>query len=291
MTLSTAEFLVGQSVTAIRRNPLMAIAATTNVAVGVCVLGAFVLVALNLHHMADLEAKSAVITCELSGATPAADVEAALLRDPRVKDTRFVTKDDNLEYLAERLQRDIDALRLIPNPLPDTIQVYVSNPQEIQAVCDTAGKIRGVAKASYPQQVTEKILLVARGVDLAGLVVGGFLVLATLAVIGTTIRLTIYARRREIRIMQLVGATRWFIRLPFLLEGVFHGITGGVMAAAVLLAGYASLQTYVAENLEFMNLLYEAPLLVAFGAGLVLCGALFGAVGSLTGLHRHLRSV
>lgn len=289
MSLNTLEFLVGQSAAAIRRNPLVTIAAVTNVAVTLALLGVFFLVALNLHRMADREAKSAVITCELSEEVPAADVEAALLADLRIKHTKYVPKEQNLRETAEKWGRDYHALKLLPNPLPDTIIVHVNDPADIAQVCEDAAQIKGVRTAWYPEVVTQRILAVARGVKIAGLVAGALLVLAALTVISTTIRLTIYARRREIRIMQLVGATRWFIRLPLLVEGVVYGVVGGVVAAAVVLVAYASAEDYMAQNLQFVSMVFDTGFLTVFAVCLVLCGALFGAVGSLTGVHRYLK--
>jgi cell division transport system permease protein len=291
MSLNTLEFLLVQALRAIRRNPLVTVAAITNVAVALTILGAFGLLSLNLTHMADLEAQAAVITCELAQGARASDVETALLSDQRVKKTKFLSKTEARQQLADKYKLDINALKLIPNTLPDSILVYVTNPRDIDAVCKAAGAIRGVALARYPQQITSKLLTVAHGVRLAGLVVGALLVLATITVINTTIRLTIYARRREIRIMQLVGATKWFIRLPFLLEGLFHGIIGGVAAAIATIAGYSWVNEYVSQNVQFISLLENAQMMALFAAATIVCGALFGMVGSMTGLRRFLRLV
>jgi cell division transport system permease protein len=291
MWLNTFEFLISQAATAVKRNPLMTIASITNVAVALIILGFFALTALNLSHMASGEAEAAIITCELSGKVAASDVEAALLADPRVRETRFLSKDEALKQVAERNKLDLSSLSLLPNPLPDSILVKPRDPSQIASVCMAAGKERGVAVARYPQQVTDRLLTVSRGLNLAGVCVGALLVLACLTVVSTTIRLTIYARRREIRIMQLVGATQWFIRLPFLLEGLFHGVMGGVVAATVVVVVYGSLHTYVTENLQFIPMVYDLQTLAIAAAVLVLCGAGFGAVGSLAGLRRYLQIV
>jgi cell division transport system permease protein len=269
----------------------MTIAAITNVAVALAILGTFALVATNLNHMAGMEAQAAIITCELSGAAPASDVEAALLADARVRETKFVSKDEALKQVAERNRMDLTSLSLLPNPLPDSIIVRPRDPEEIAGVCEAVGRVPGVSIARYPKQVTNRILSVARGVKIAALLVGALLVLACLTVVSTTIRLTIYARRREIRIMQLVGATQWFIRLPFLLEGLFHGVVGGAVAAAIIVPAYGSLHGYVTENLQFITVVYDMRTLVVTAVSLTACGAVFGAVGSLAGLRRYLQIV
>jgi cell division transport system permease protein len=291
MSLSTLEFLIVQALRAVRRNPLVTMAAITNVAVALTILGSFFLIAYNLNHMADREAQAAVITCELSSDAKAADVEAALLSDQRVKRTKYVTKDEARKQLAEKLKLDLEALKLVGDFLPNSILVYVTRPEDLAAVAESAKKIKGVALARYPEQVTAKLLTVARGVKIAGLVVGVFLCLATLTVINTTIRLAIYARRREIRIMQLVGATRWFIRLPFLLEGLFQGVVGGVLAAVLVSGGYAWVDAQVTRNLQFLKLVDASGFLTLFAVCLVVAGALFGTVGSLAGIRRYLRVV
>jgi cell division transport system permease protein len=291
MSFSTLEFLIVQTMRAVRRNPLVTMASITNVAVALTILGGFFLVAFNLNHMADQEAQAAVITCELTADAKPADVEAALLADQRVKRTKYVTREESRKQLADKLKLDLNALKLVGDFLPNSILVYVTRPEDLAAVAQSAKKIKGVALARYPEQVTAKLLTVARGVKLAGVVVGVFLCLATLTVINTTIRLTIYARRREIRIMQLVGATKWFIRLPFLLEGLFQGLIGGILAAVLVSAGYAWVTEQVARNLQFLKLVDASSFLTLFAVSMVLAGALFGVVGSLTGIRRYLRLV
>lgn len=291
MSFSTLQFLLSQAAIAIRRNPLISVAAVTNVAVALSILGAFFLAALNLHGMANQEARRAVVTCELSGTRPAVDVEQELLGDRRVARSEFVSKDKALQQMAQKLDTDLEALKLLPEFLPDSIVLYVTDPADIDAVCERAKKVSGVALARYPKQVTEKILTVARGVKVAGLGVGALLVVAALTVINTTIRLTIYARRREVRIMQLVGATNGFIRLPFVLEGMFYGLCGGILAAIAVLLAYSSLHQHITATLDFISLVYVPQFLIAFGVCVVATGVLFGAVGSMTGLHRYLRIV
>jgi len=293
------EFLLQQAWQAIRRNGLMSLATSTNMTVALMVLGAFFLATINLEHMADLEARKAVICVDLLAGADAGEVEKRLWGDQRVAQTKFVPKDQALADQCVKYGLDADLLKELEgdspweNPLPDAIIVSVKDPQDIPAVAAMAMTIEGVDKGGvrYGKQVTDKLLKLAHGIKVSGMVLAVVVGLATLLLVSTTIRLTIYARRREIRIMQLVGATNWFIRLPFVLEGGFHGVLGGALASILLLATYSYVQSYVGENLQFIELISGTRPMMLFGLGTVFCGLAFGIAGSWVGLRSYLRLI
>ncbi len=296
MRLSTVEFLLSEGWEAAVRNGLVTLAAISNTAVALLILGSLVLFGINVEHMAALQAQAAVITIELEEDADSGEVEKMLWANPLVGGVQFVSKEEALRRTAESVGLDAELLQidtgdepLFANPLPDSFIVRTTDPQDIPQVAREAGQIKGVAMVRYAQQLTEKLLALAQGIRISGVVVGMLMAVATLMVISTTIRLTIYARRQEIRIMQLVGATNWFIRVPFIIEGILDGLAGGAVAAAILLPIYSYVQDYVGKNLQFVDLIYSPEALLIFGLGLVLCGILFGAAGSLMGLHRYVR--
>jgi len=291
MSLSMIEFLLQQTWQSIRRNGLMSLATSSNMTVALLILSAFFLTTLNLQNMAATEARKANITVELQGDAEAAPIEAKLLADLRVADTTYVPADQALEDLAEAYGMDIEALQELENPLPDAIIVKPRDPQDMAAVAELAKNLEGVAKVRYREQITDKLLTLARGIRTAGLVTALLMGVATLVIVSTTIRLTIYARRREIRIMQLVGATNAFIRLPFILEGAFHGVMGGAVSTVLVLAAYSWANSYVSRHLGFLDLVYSTKFAVLYGLGTLVCGVAFGVVGSLIGLNRYLRQV
>ncbi len=290
--LDTVEFLLQQAWQSITRNGLMALAAICNMVVAFAVLGGFVLLAWNLDHMARVQTEAAVINVEITEDAIPADVEAALNRDLRVKKTEYVRRKQAFDALADRMGYDKKALELLENPLPDSFVVWPNNPDDIPALAQDIRQIEGVNTGEngvrYGGQVTEKLLVLARGVTISALALLVLLGAATLLIVGTTIRLTIYARRREIRIMQLVGASNWFIRVPFLIEGMLQGLTGAGVAAVLLLVGYSHICQYVGENLEFIDLVYTPEALGLFGIAIVLVGIVFGAAGAMLGLRRYL---
>lgn len=291
------EFLIQQAWQAIRRNGLVSLAASTNMTVALTILGAFLLATINLEHMADVETRKALITVDLTDDADPGQVETKLWGDQRIENLEFVPKKRQLEQQAALLGLDaaefqeLEEAGLWKNPLPNAIIVKVKDPQDIPAVAARADKLEGVSRAKYRQQVTEKLLTLAHGIKVSGSVLAVVMGFACLLLVSTTIRLTIYARRREIRIMQLVGATNWFIRVPFILEGAFHGLVGGALAAVVLLGSYAYAQGYVGQNLAFIELVYGTRPLLLFGLGTVSCGMLFGVAGSWIGAQSYLRLI
>lgn len=299
MNLSILEFLLQQSWQAIRRNGLVSLATSTNMTVALTILGAFFLTTMNLEHMADVEARKVIITVDLLDDADAGEVEAKLLGDERVAHTKFVPKEQAMEETWAKsgheagaaVMQELEAEGLVKNPLPNGIRISVENPQDIPAVAASARGIDGVKKVRYRKQITDKLLTLAHGMKVSGIVLAVVMGVATLLLVSTTIRLTIYARRREIRIMQLVGATSWFIRLPFMLEGGFHGVIGGVLASIFLLASYGYVQSYVGENLAFIELIFGTQSMALFGLGTVFCGIIFGVAGSWLGLRSYLRAV
>ncbi|MBD3292207.1 MAG: FtsX-like permease family protein [Armatimonadia bacterium] len=293
MNLNVLEFLLQTAWTSIRRNGLMSLATSSNMTVALLILSTFFLATVNLEHMADVEARKANITVELEQEADAAAVETELWKDMRVEEIRAYPKEEALKDQADTLGLDLETLKatLPENPLPDAIIVQPKNPQDMSAIATAAGNIEGVKKVRYREQITGKLLTLARGIKIAGVVAAVLMGAATLLIVSTTIRLTIYARRREIRIMQLVGATNSFIRLPFILEGAFHGVAGGALSAVLVLASYSWVHAYVSQHLGFLELIYSTQFAVLFGLGTLVIGVVFGVLGSVIGLHSYLRHV
>jgi cell division transport system permease protein len=281
-------FVFVETWTAIRRNLLITLAAIGNMTICLAILGAFALGAVNLDYMASLQAKGAFISVYLAADADGGSIEDELYGDERVKEAEFVSKEQVLLEWGQMTGTDPSELEIIGNPFPDMIRVRVVNPNDLAAVAEKAGQLKGVDDVQYRKSVTDKIVALSQGIKLSGLLLGLILVAGTMLIVNTTIRLTIYARRREIRIMQLVGATNWFIRTPLLFEGAFQGIVGGFLAAVAVIIAYGHLHSYLGQNLQFLKVVYSAQFLVAFGLGLILAGTLFGVAGALISANRYL---
>lgn len=292
MGANTTELVFQQAWTSLRRHSLIALGAMANIAVSLAILGGFYLTASNLEHMAKGLAEEATITLQLKKDTDTEALQEQLKGDTRVKSTRYVSREEALEEYAKAVGIPYKDLKsAISNPLPDVIIVQVTSPEHLSPVYEMSRKLEGVAKARYQRDVAEKLLRIARGSRLMGLVLGGILTLAALMLVSTTIQLGVHSRRREIRIMQLVGATNGFIRAPFLVEGAVQGLMGGLLAAVLLVVGYSYAYNSLSTTLPFLDLLFSARFMTVTALSLVLSGVVFGVIGSLLGTRHYLKLI
>jgi cell division transport system permease protein len=292
-------FFLREALRALKRNAVPSFAAMATVLVTVLVLGIFIPVVQATTGAAN-EVRGKVIADVYlkTGATQAdiARVGRLIRAEPSVGKVEFVSK--ARAYREER-RRNPQAYDLLgSNPLPDTYRVTPKRPDDIGALRDALAPPspsggRAVADPAIDEvrnreEDTNKILSVTRVVKLTMALLAGLLVIASMLLIANTIRLSLYARRREVEVMKLVGATDWFIRWPFVLEGVLVGALGGLVA--VLLLGVVKIA--VVDPLAADFALVAAPRTINFGLLVaVLLGAAVGvsALGSGLSLRRFLR--
>jgi cell division transport system permease protein len=291
-------FFLREALRAMRRSAAPSFAALATVMVTMLVLGVFIPIVQATNGAANTVRSRVLVDVYMkSSATTSeeARVRRELLAVSHVKSVQFVSKQ---AAFAQQSRQDPQAYQLLgTNPLPDTFHVVPDNPGNVlavhQALAPTAnGTTRTIDPAiqsvSNKKSDTKKILEVTNLVTItaAGLTV--LLTLASVLLIANTIRLSLYARRREVEVMKLVGATDWFIRWPFVIEGVVVGAAGALLAIAVLAFTKVALLDPLASNWT----LIAAPRTIAFSAlVIVLMGAavIVSALGSGLSLRRFLR--
>lgn len=295
MRLRTWGYLWREALTGIWRNRLLGLASLTTVAVCLTALAAVMLVAVNLQHMASFAESQVEIVAYLRPDFNRALSTLLLERVraiPGVADARFVSKEQALERLRQQFGEQAYLLEGLDepgaNPLRDSVEVSLAAPEAAAAVAQGLRGLDGVEEVSYRQDVVERLVALTRLLRLLGLVLVGLLAVATVFVIANTIRLTVFARRREIAIMKLVGATDAFIRWPFFLEGLILGLGGALVAGGLAAAGYGYVVRLLSEALPFLPVLGPDPLIWNLTKLLLGIGALIGAVGSALSLRRFL---
>jgi cell division transport system permease protein len=292
-------FFLREALRALKRNAVPSFAAMATVLVTVLVLGVFIPVVQATTGAANEVRGRVIADVYLKTTAKRADVERVrrlLQSEPMVKRIQYVSKQQ--AYRTER-KRNPKAYDLLgANPLPDTFRVTPRRPEEISALKDALtppapGGGRTVVDPAIDEvhnreDDTNKILSVTRVVKLTMALLAALLGVASVLLIANTIRLSLYARRREVEVMKLVGATDWFIRWPFVLEGVIVGALGGVVAILLL----AVVKIAVVDPLAADFALIAAPETIDFRLLIaVLLGAAVAvsALGSGLSLRRFLR--
>ena len=294
MRFDTLGYFLREALIGIRRNGFMSFASASTVFVSLVVLSLLLVVAANVRHLAEYVESQVAVVAFLSPDTTREEgraLQARMERVPGVAATRYVTREQALNELKALFGDRADLLEGVEkeNPLRDSIEVRLADPRYADEVIAALRAGPGVEDVKYRRDLADRIRRVGDAVRAGSAVLVGLLAVTTLFLISNTIRLTVYARRREIQIMKLVGATDWFIRWPLLIEGVLLGLIGAAAAAGLAWWGYDQLLAEVARALPFVPLVPKQPLLEQVAQVLILAGALLGAMGSSLSLRRHLR--
>jgi cell division transport system permease protein len=292
-------FFLREALRALKRNAVPSFAAMATVLVTVLVLGVFIPVVQATTGAAnDVRSKVIADVYLKTGATQQdIDRVGRLIRSqPTVKSVQFVSKQ---QAYQEEKKRNPEAYQLLgSNPLPDTFRVTPAKPDDIGKLRDalappspSGGRTvvdKAIDEVRNREEDTNKILSVTRVVKLTMALLAALLAIASMLLIANTIRLSLYARRREVEVMKLVGATDWFIRWPFVLEGIIVGALGGLLAILLL----AIVKIAVVDPLASDFALIAAPKTINFELliGILITAAIaVSALGSGLSLRRFLR--
>ena len=294
MRFSTKQYFIKETYKSIRRNGFMSFASISTVAVSLLVLGMFLMIFLNTNNLAQYLENQVQISVYMQDS--ATDKELASVKDkltkmPGVVKVTQVNKQQALERFKKRLGDQEQLLNSLgkENPFPNSFEVQVDTPDRIKVLTPQIGQLPKVETAKFGQEVVEHLFQLTKILRLGGIVLVVFLAMATLFIISNTIRLTVFARRKEVIIMKYVGATDWFIRWPFLLEGMTLGFFGAVVAFVLINSIYASLLDRIHATLAFLPLLPTSPLLLYVDLFLLAAGTGIGALGSYISLRKFLR--
>lgn len=273
-----------------KRAPLLSVLSVTTIAFSLFVLGLFGLVVVNLQGaLRDVEERVEIVAYLLAG-TPAEATAQALMdiqAFPEVQSANYVSEDDALARARTELVELRDVMEeLERNPLPASIEVKLKPGfRDADNVSLVAERLRGfgfIDDVRFGREWVEKLDRLRGLAAAVGIVVGAAFAVVAIIIIGTTIRMAVLQRSREIAIMRLVGATDGFIRRPFLLQGAIKGLLGGAVAIGLSFVAYLLINRYLLQSAFFTT---------EQAAGIVGFGAVIGLLGSATSVGRHLKRV
>lgn len=293
MKLQTVEYYFREVATSMVRNRWMTFASIGTVAVSLFILGVFLILVVNMTKMASSLESQVQISAYLNDALPQEgrdEVEKMTKDLPGVSKIEFIPKDRALEILRERLgdqKKILDALE-DSNPLPDSFLVTVKSADDVKKTAAAIADLYGVEEVKYGQDVAANIFDLTHLIRVFGFFLMLLLTGATIFIIANTIRLTVFARRREIAVMKYVGATDWFIRWPFILEGIALGFIGGGISVIALRSFYAAMAAKIYSTLAFFPMVEQYPFMNYVTVALIVAGIVVGILGSTVSLKRFL---
>jgi cell division transport system permease protein len=290
---SRFKLVVSEAFRSIGANLSTSFAATMTVLIGMFLLGLLIalgtwVVSWSDHVKDQLEVKVFFVDDVTPKQVNA--VGSFLRTDERIKDYQFVTRAEALERMKKKypeLTADLPT-----NPLPASYEITPRQAEEVKELSAAirAQKFAGVERVKDGQQTSKRILQVARVIEVVFLIAVVVLLIASVLLIANTIRLSIFARRREIEVMKLVGATNWFVRGPFMVEGLFCGLAGALAAVLLLLIGKELALSAILDDFDATSSADVQALGFSITALiLIVVGLAVGAVGSGLTLRRYLK--
>lgn len=289
-------YTVKQGFQQMLRNRGMTLASMFAIIAMLLILGVFFVILLNVNIAAEsIENDYDTIEVYLLDST---DEEQAntIIKDIKnvkgVEDAGYRSKDQALEILKKRWGKNAYMLKdLDPNPLPNAVVIKINDLNEADHIDKVANTYKGVEEVKYYKETVDKLKRITRFTQWAAVIIMAFLIIVSLVVVSNTIKLTVFARSREINIMKYVGATNWFIRGPFLAEGIIIGIISAGIAAGISNLIYSKIVDVIGAEVSNILSTPLAPvgflswnLLVIF----IALGASIGACGSIISMRRFL---
>jgi cell division transport system permease protein len=288
----SVDYVVRETVTNLRRNLLMTTAAVLTVAVSLFLVGGALLLQQAVNK-ATLQWRGGVelnIFLNPDVATTQRDgLEAELRAMPEVKDVTYVDQEDAYEEFKQMFSNSPDMVESVTaKDLPPSFRVVPRQPELVDTVGERFTKREGVKEVVYAKETVETLIKVTFYLKWGIAVIAGVLLLSAALLILNTIRMAIFARRREVAVMKLVGATNWFIRIPFMLEGMFQGVVGAAFAILFMWFGRTIIERLIEDNSLLGQFVVSGGDVLGTGIFILVVGAIVGGLGSAVAVSRFL---
>jgi len=296
MILRNLKFALNSAWQSFWRNLAVSLAAVLSITLILVLAGLNLLVGHAFSQVLDgFREKVSEISINISDDTPLQSVtefQQQLAADPRVASVRFVTKDEALNDFKSDPQNQILSQQISGNPLDAKLDVRVKNLSDVAAI-DAVGRawpgVDPTDPTNYQGDFINRMLQLSDWLGLAGAGLLVILLIVSVVIVMNTIRTAVYHRRKEIEVMKLVGATEWFVRGPFVIEGIMTGLIAASIALALLVVGYEPLVVRFKSDIGFIPLSYDPAFISSLARDLLLAGAMLGALGSYIGVRRYVR--
>jgi len=283
-----------EALLAFRRTPMLSLLSVAAIGFSLFTIGLYALVALNFRGALEGLAERVEIVAFVMRGTPAESITLAaddIAAFPEVESVSYVSEDQALERAQAELEEFREAFKdLATNPLPASLEIQMKPPfrsgEAVKRVADRLAGYSFIDDVRYGREWIERLDRIRRLATVVQLLIGAAFAAVAIAIIGVTIRITVFQRASEIAIMRLVGATNGFIRGPFVLEGAIKGLLGGTLAVGLCAASFTAFRTGLGADLPDLRFFDPSMILL-----ILLFGMLLGLLGSMLSVGRHLRHV
>lgn len=294
MMISTIKFFIGESFKSLKRNKTISIASAATVAATLFILGISLLVMLNIKQgILEVQSKVEIKVYLKDNVTNSqkSAIEDKINSTNGIVSVNYETKAQAVDKFRNQLGNQnkslADGLEK-NNPLPNSYIIKVTTPEVVSKVVDNIKNMNGIDSIQDGKGIVDKIISITKTIKWVGTVIFIILIGVSLFLIGNTIKLTVYSRRKEIGIMKYIGATDWFIRWPFIMEGMLIGLMGGILADIVLYYLYRLMYFKMSTSFIMMQLISPQYIYTNILALFVLLGIAIGAIGSIISMRKFL---
>ena len=294
MKINTIAHFIKDAFTSLKRNKTISIASVITVLITFFVLGIFVLVANNINKGINTVQNKVELKIFLKDDIKLIDqreIEIKLREIEGVKDVIYQSKEEEYKNFQSTTNENEGLLKgytLQNNPFSASFTVKLESPEYASAVSEGIKDFEGVETIGDQQELVDKIVGIVNGVKVVGFGLFIILVGVSIFLIMNTTKLTVYSRKREVGIMKFVGATDWFIRWPFVIEGMVIGFIGATLACGALFAAYNGLVRWIASQLVFVSLVPATFIFSTLLWQFMLGGIIVGGIASIISLRKFL---
>jgi len=292
MIFENMGFYFSEALLSFRRSALMTTAAILSITTILVIVGVFLLISINSSlFLANLESQLEIVVYleDNISKTELDNLKSNITSMGGVKEVKYVSKEEAYQHLLKNLGEQKDILNAIEvNPLPASFEIQAKDPKMIEQIANQIAKLKKVEEVEYGQGTVEKLLNFTYVFRRAGMLVLALLVFASILIISNIIKITVYARRSEIEIMSLAGATSWFIKWPFIIEGFLQGFISALFSLIILYNFYIFAVNKVHQVIPFLPLVVDNMDLLPIGIEIVLLGSFVGILGSMFSVGKYL---
>jgi cell division transport system permease protein len=292
MIFENMGFYFREALLSFRRSALMSMATILSISTILIIVGVFLLISINSSlFLKNLESQLEIVVYLEDNISKAElnNLKSNITSIGGIKEVKFVSKEEAYQRLSKDLGEQKDILSTIEvNPLPASFEIQVKDPKVIEQIANQIDKFKKVEEVEYGRETAEKLLNFTYIFRRAGMLLLALLIFASILIISNIIKITVYARRNEIEIMSLAGATSWFIKWPFIIEGFLQGFISAIFSMIILYNFYFFAINKVHQAIPFLPLVVDNIDLLPVGIAIVLLGSLVGILGSMFSVGKYL---